>query len=354
MKSIIVTSLLIGFTFSGFAQNLEDKKVEGAEKISTDFSVPAIPALDFISSDPSDISRPSNVKKLAAGLYNGIDEQGNVKQGLAIEAKIAEYLPLRIDPSEYRNNRLKYILYNTQLSLGTIATSGDSTSTDLGWGIRLTIFDKSDPMTDKDYIEEFEDIMRQCGPQNPLDTISNENFSKCISERDRPILEKFTKEKWNASWLTLAYAGGSRLKGSQISEGKTLGHQVWLSGGLPIKHWGQLSYLAKWSEEFSEETSQNIQEFEIGGKLLVGTKSYNLFTEVSYNPLLNKADFEMNRMVMTDKVFSWLAGVEFKITEGVWAVAGLGEEAERIVGNDGIQLLTGIRMGISDKSRLKK
>ena len=238
--------------------------------------------------------------------------------------------------------------------MGTIATSGDSTSTDLGWGVRLTICDNSDPMTDNEYIKEFENIMLSCGPQNPLDTISDEVFSKCISEKARPILEKFSKEKWNASWLTLAYAGGSRLKGSQISEGKTLGHQFWLSGGLPIKHWGQFSYLAKWSEEFNEETLKNINELEIGGKLLVGTKSYNIFAEASYNPLLNKVDFEMNPMVMTDKTFSWIVGVEFKITNGVWAVAGLGEEAERVVGNDGIQLHSGIRMGISDKSRLKK
>lgn len=358
MKSYIITVVLMSFSLSVFSQNFEEtkeeKKVEGAEEISTEFSVPSIPALDFISSDPADISRPSNAKKLAASLYNGIDEEGNVKQGLAIEAKIAEYLPIKIDPEEYRNNRLKYILYNTQFSLGTIATSGDSTSTDLGWGVRLTIFDNSDPMTNEDYIQEFEDALLKCGPKSPLDSVSNEDFSKCFSEVDRPILNKFTKDKWNASWLTLAYAGGSRLKGSQISEGKNLGHQIWLSGGLPIKNWGQFSYLAKWSEEFSEETTDNIQELEIGGKLLFGTKSYNLFAEASYNPLLNKEDYEMNNMVMTDKTFSWIVGIEFKITDGVWAVTGLGEEAERIIGNDGIQLLSGIRMGISDKSRLKK
>lgn len=86
----------------------------------------------------------------------------------------------------------------------------------------------------------------------------------------------------------------------------------------------------------------------------MGGPSFNLFAEASYNPLLNTADFETNSMVMTDKSFSWIIGVEFKISNGVWAVAGLGEEAERIVGIDGTQLLTGIRMGISDKSRLRK
>lgn len=124
---------------------------------------------------------------------------------------------------------------------------------------------------------------------------------------------------------------------------------------MPVKRRGQLSYLAKWStEELKEATSENLQELEIGGKFLVGAKSYNLFAEASYNPVLNKEDFEMNNMVMTDKNFSWIVGIEFRITDGVWAITGLGEEAERIVSNNGIQLLSGIRMGISDKSRLKK
>ena len=59
-------------------------------------------------------------------------------------------------------------------------------------------------------------------------------------------------------------------------------------------------------------------------------------------------------MIVTNKTFLWIVGIEFKITDGVWVVAGLGEETERIIGNDGIQLLSGLRMGISDKSRLKK
>ena len=220
MKQIICTILLISTFFSLQAQNFEEtkeeKKVEVAKEISDEFSVPSIPALNFISSDPSDISRPSNVKKLAASIYNGIDESGNVKQGLAIETKLSEYLSVKIDPDEYRKNRLKYILYNAQFSLGTIATSGDSTSTDLGWGFRITIFDNSEPMTNKEYIQEFEDALLDCGPKTPIDSISDEDFKKCFAKKDRPILEKFTKEKWNASWLTLAYAGGSRLKGSRI------------------------------------------------------------------------------------------------------------------------------------------
>jgi len=357
MKKYTVLFISIIFASFGFAQEsstVDQNEVEFAEKISAEFSVSAIPALNFISSDPADISRPSSVKKLAANLYNGINEEGNVKQGLAIEAKMGEFMPISVNPQEYRTNQLKFILYNTQLSLGTIATSGDSTSTDLGWGIRLTIFDDSDPMKNKFYLQEFKSVLMACAPTSPLDTISKEDYTKCVLEKDRPVKDSFDIKSWNAKWMTIAYAGGSRLKGSQISKGKIIGHQVWLSGGLPIDTWGQFSYLAKWSEKFNDETSREMQELEIGGKILVGGKSYNLFAEASYNPLLNKADFEVDEMVATDNAFSWTLGVEFKITNGIWAVTGLGEEADRIIGNEGIQLLSGIRMGISDKSRLKK
>ncbi len=357
MKRLKLLFLFLTLVLLNYAQvppEAEDEKVEFAEEISKEFSVPAIPALDFISSDPGDISRPSNVKKLAAGIYNGIDEDGKVKQGLALEAKVAEYIPMNISPEEYRNNQLKYIFYNTQVSLGTMATSGDSSSTDLGWGVRLTIFDDSDPMRNKAYLNEFEEALFECGkPIDPFTPVHPDSMMKCLENYDRPIKKAFNKERWNAKWMTLAYAGGTRLKGSQISEGEVLGHQVWLTGGFPISYWGQWSYLTKWSEEFNSETAQNMQELEVGTKLLVGSKSFNIYFEASYNPLLNKDDFKSNEMVATEKSFSWVSGVEFKVSEGVWAVTGLGEEANRISGKEGIQLLSGIRMGISDKSRLK-
>lgn len=66
--------------------------------------------------------------------------------------------------------------------------------------------------------------------------------------------------------MTLAYAGGSRLHGPQITEGRNIGHQVWLSGGLPVDHWGQFSYLVKWSEELNEETAKKVRELELGGR----------------------------------------------------------------------------------------
>ncbi|WP_108805093.1 hypothetical protein [Aquimarina sp. Aq107] len=357
MKNYLTLVILL-FGNLAFSQNLEgikeEEKTEKAEEISTEFSIPAIPALELISSDATDISRPSNIKKLAASLYNGIDENGNIKQGLAIEVMPTEYLQINIAPDEYRNNRLKYILYNTQLSLGTIATSGDSTNTDLGWGIRFVIFDNSDPMTNQDFINEFEDLMSDCGPQSPTETVTDDEFKKCLKEKEKPIADSFTKEKWNASWMSIAYAGGTRLRGSEVSEGESIGHQVWLSGGFPLKSWGQFSYLAKWSEEYNDETAMMMKELEFGGKFLIGSKSYNLFAEASLKPLLNKDDFESNVMVETDDFFSWTAGIEFKVSNGIWAVAGVGEDVNRIVGSDGIQLLSGLRMGISDKSRLKK
>lgn len=353
---ISICSFICNVMFSQTLTNAEKQKAEEdaketAKEISTEFSIPAIPALSLISSDPSDISRPSNVKRLTSTLYNAIDENGRVKQGLAVEVKPADFFSINISPEEYRKNSFKYILYNTQISLGTIATSGDSTSTDLGWGLKFTIFDDSDPMKHKSFIKKFEKAISKCAPNSPADSLPSKD---CLLNAKKEVLVSFTKEKWNAKWMSIAYAGGTRLNGSEISEGKSIGHQVLLTGGFPIVTWGQFSYLAKWSEEYNEETAQMMKEAEFGGKFLVGSESYNLFAEASFNPLLNKDDFQNNIMVKTDNSFSWTVGIEFKISNGVWTIAGIGEDVDRIVGSNGIQLLSGLRMGISDKSRLKK
>lgn len=331
------------------------QQVEESDAVGRELSVPTIPALTFISSDPSTVSRPSGVKKLAASLYNAIDEESRVKQGLAIEVKLSEYLPIAVSPEDYRRNFLKYVYYNTQASLGTVATAGDDVGTDLGWGLRMTLYDHSDPMANKAYLNEFEQVMLRCAaPAFPGDQQSAEEIAECMSGADRPVKEDFARAFWNAGWLALAYAGGSRLSGSRLSGGTSIGHQVWLAGGVPLQHWGQLNYIARWAHQFNDRIAHYTQEAELGAKVLLGGSTFNVYGEFGYTPLINKDALRAVEMAEVDEVFKWTLGVEFRLTTGVWVVTGIGEQASRIVGQAGPQVLSGLRFGIADKAKLKR
>lgn len=346
--SIVLSGMLI---MAYTTVNAQNNAADVSEEIATKFAAPANPALEFISANSSDISRPSNIKQLAAGLISGIDGNGKVKQGLAIEVAPFSYLQIKITPEDYRNNILKYMVYNTQVSMGTVAISGDSKSTDLGWGGRVTILDKSDPMANEEFISDFEDALDKLKPANPGDAPTAAQLTAYKDAIDA-LKDKWLKEHWNAEWITIAYAGGSRLGESKLSKRGSLGHQILIAGGIPVKEWGQMSFLAKWTNQQNNGLSHKLEEMKIGQRFLIGGKSFNFFEEISFNPLLNKKDFEGNNLVDTQKAFSWTVGIEFKVTDGVWVVTGLGENANRIVGAKGIQVTSGLRMGISDKSRL--
>ena len=361
-----ITLLVLSLAYSmTLAQTNSENDITNQHKsdsdsiINTSYSIPLIPALDFISSDPTDISRPSSVRALAASLYNGIDQDGRVKQGFAIETKLSKLLGISITGDEYIKGGLPYMLYNTQLSLGSVAASGDTTDTDLGWGLRITLFDKADPMANRPYRDTIATAFLDClpGPDNPM---TEEEVNACLAQKKqaqngKTRRENFIASNWNASWMTLAYAGGTRLKGSKLKKGTetNLGNEVWLAGGVKLDSWGQFSYMAKWSQTSRVEIDELINEFNLGAKLLIGQPQYNIFGEFSYNPLVYPGSYENNMMIDPDQVFSWTVGLEFRLTDQLWLTAGLGEEADKIIGNNGIQLISGLRTGISDHARLK-
>lgn len=350
--------LFSAFTFISIhclGQNQAEVQKETSDKIvNATFSIPAIPALELISSDPEEISRPGTTRELAASLYNSIDENGRVKQGIALESKFSELVGYTISMQDYLNNYWEYLAYNAQVSLGSVATSGDSSSTDLGWGLRVTLFDNSDPMKSNDFRQQVSVSFLDClsSPSNPRTQLEIET---CLADSMNNLKEEFTKNNWNSSWMSIAYAGGSRLKGSELKKGtqSSLGHQLWLSGGLKLSTWGHLGYLVKWSSTSRVEINESLQEFEVGGKLLLGKPTYSIYAETSYIPLLNSSVFETEPLVDEENVFSWSIGVEFRIADGLWVTSGLGEEAEKLAGSKGVQLIAGLRAGIADKARLQ-
>lgn len=323
------------------------------DMISNFYSIPDIPALDFLSSDPDNISKPSTTRELVTSLYNALDEDGKVKQGLALEIKPSYLLNIPVNLQDYQDDEFKYMLYNTQVSVASLASSGDIANTDLSWGVRMVIFDNSDPMSDRDFTNMIAKQFVEGGPDSPESSDEEEELkemAKIIKEGKK----EFVKNHWNASWLAVSYAGGTRLKGSEITEGNSIGHQFLVAGGFRISTFGQLGYQAKWSEELREETEMYFEEFELSSRLTIkGKSTLNFFAEIGYNPLLNKEDFESFEEINTERDLSWLGGFEFLITKDLWLNAGVGSEADRFVEGNGIQVLSGIKFGIADKQRIQ-
>ena len=75
--------------------------------------------------------------------------------------------------------------------------------------------------------------------------------------------------------------------------------------------------------------------------------------QISMETGISPQQWKIQTPLDPDQVFSWTVGLEFRLTDKLWLTAGLGEEADKIIGNNGIQLISGLRTGISDHARLK-
>src|ERR1017187_7354795 len=108
------------------------------------YAIPAIPALTFIGSTDEKITRPITPKDIAGFVTSGIDQSGHVAQGLGAEFGMRQIFMPHLDVDGYRHH---YLFANTAVSIGTVKVASDSSSTNLGLGLRMTVFDGSDPMT---------------------------------------------------------------------------------------------------------------------------------------------------------------------------------------------------------------
>ena len=125
------------------------------------YNVPDDPAFAFLGATPKKVASPGTLSKLGLTLAEGIDIEGRVNTGLAVSflpSNIIRYSPR---PESYRNGTPGFWLYNTQFSLATIRSSGDTGSTDLGYGARM-ILRGPEPYTDTAFRHDIESVMDRC------------------------------------------------------------------------------------------------------------------------------------------------------------------------------------------------
>ncbi|SKC42161.1 hypothetical protein [Ohtaekwangia koreensis] len=139
MKKIILICIGILAGASLYAQNPDSITIDD---YYVDFSVPDITAFSILDINSNDVVRPGNVKELAVGIQNYVDQDGNLKPGLAME--IAPYRilakALKVRSFWEKNKSLK----NLQISIGT--AQGDSSNLLAAWGINWTPIDRTDPV----------------------------------------------------------------------------------------------------------------------------------------------------------------------------------------------------------------
>jgi hypothetical protein len=315
-------------------------------------AIPDAPAFTFLNATPTSISRPGTARDFGVALGNGINESGQVRQGLAFDVGVWQFIRgVRITSADYRASTAKYALYNTQFSLGTARSAGDSASTDLAIGIRTLLFDNSDPMKSAEFLTEIRPLQQKCG-EPKKDAGGNdvlptpEDEQRCIGEVNVAARERWFKANWNSTALALAVAAGSRLEDSRATRQEWNGWSGWLVGTFGLGASGLVSYQARYDDRVDFENDEaHRRTLTFGARAAAGSPVLNAFLELLGTTQLKPSS-------EGPKHAKWSGGVEFLAAQGLWVSTGFGNSyAPATKSGDRVLLIANIRWNVSQGPR---
>ena len=142
MKKIF-SFLLIFISFFSFGQSAAD--TTEAYKFILDYAVPSSPAFTVLDVTPQQVTRGSAAKPLMFNAFTNFLQTGRLDPGIA--ADFSPYVLLGggfQNLEEYRKNWYRRALANSMFSVAALKNSKDTANTDIGMGVRITLFDDHD------------------------------------------------------------------------------------------------------------------------------------------------------------------------------------------------------------------
>jgi hypothetical protein len=339
-----------------------------AASVISSYSVPDMPAAAFLGTTPATITRPATARDFLIGLASGVDEHGQARQGFALEASPLAIVPgLGVSLDQYREPGItpRYLLANLLISLGAARAAGDSSPTVLAYGVRLTLVDRRDPMRDPAFLEALGDSIGRCRPRAPIPGIPRADSSsqmnallrdllaehhdravRCMDSHTRKLARRYARAHWNASSVSIAYAGGEQLRRGSFARRRHAGDRVWATGAIRVGGIAQTLLYADWTHDRGDAAPDVFDALSYGARFNVGSESVNGFVE-----LLGQARSATPSGV-PGRATAWSAGLELRAAESLWISAGLGERFRRTASPAVVAVLASVRWGISLRSWL--
>jgi hypothetical protein len=336
-----------------------------ASAVNERYAVPDIPAVTFLNVSPSNISRPTTPKDFVVELADAVDEQGRVRHGFAIEVSPVAALPgFHVSLRQYREDKLQYALANLLVSIATVQNSGDTSSTNIAYGLRTTLIDRGDPMLDEDFLRSFGDAMVACAPETPLppalvpfpgqpDTMQvtraryfaerAEEQRTCLANRPAELAREYVAQHWNQTRLVAAFVYGELLPGARLSDRVATGSRAWLVGGMPLGKSVQGVGYVDYSHTRALDTVPSFDAWTYGARINAGGPRINFFYE-----RLGRAHSDPPEG-FRKRTTAWSGGIEFMAANNVWISTGLGERFQETVQPDRVVVIANIKWGIATK-----
>lgn len=323
-----IVSIVIGTHVFG-----EEGSGDDLAKVIESIAVPNSPAFNVLGVTPDKVTRPGNMRELAVGLLQGLDENGNFQNGLAVD--FSPYLLFVGDDlslAEYRDNRFARFASHIQLSMGASkGTDNNDKSAKIAAGIRATIFDFGDPRMDTEFDKYFVDTCKRVsdkyGPIPPMisdaerATINN-SMQMDIENELKPYRDIIAHNSVNQPALDV---GLSPLWISDDGQSNNLtwgGLAAWSSFKIGIENFlfiANVQYKTKDNQPDPETTGEMLEgsSFSGGAKARYGSLSWGLLVQTVYT------NFDPEGHDRDDRIL-YSVGGEIKLAENLWLQASVG------------------------------
>ncbi|HEX2079418.1 MAG TPA: hypothetical protein VHG08_16955 [Longimicrobium sp.] len=326
------------------------------------FAVPTSPSLQFIGASPAKVERPSSGPEIFTSLLSAIDTAGRVQQGFALDLAPAQFLWRNMDVDEYESPG-GFILANTTLSSGTARSSGDSSSTTIGFGVRTVFLDNADPLSRAASAAgdaAIQQALTAClppGPVNRNDPVQVKNIRTCLQRADSTFRAEYRRLHWNDYSFAAGGATGWGLKNSEWNEREWLGFAVWAVGAAPlcfrvaprgVCNRGQ--WVAQIHHERRDSTfdgpGRNRTALGVRGNW--GSGRFNLFAE-GLQLWTHDAPSGVD-----DSYNEWSGGLEFRVTDELWVATGFGSRFNDATRDSEVAVIANLRFNVAPTRMLQK
>ena len=343
---------------TAFAQSTQTPSQFVRGDATLDLAVPESPAFSALDLTPQQVSRPTGGRELATSLLNGVDRNGNLQTGIAVDTAPAMLLAgSRITLDQYRDQYLTRFLARWQVSFATSKGGGsDDPAAKVALGMRFTLFDHGDPRTDEELLECLAAEETPSTPVSPWETdeqiaIENLRREEALRRRIGPCRERASKRRWNRSAWVVGMAPTWTSPDGTTAQLEHSGTALWTSIGFGFErvpvledHAMVAGYVKARSGEVSPDqlnpgnsiTQDNVTA---GGRFIVGVPT----TQVNVEALWIRND---RVDMLEDRYWNLGFGFEQRVAENIWLNLSFGRQLAREEFGHGFVVLTGFNWGL--------
>ncbi len=342
------------------------------EKVNWDYdrAPNAVPAFDALGLTPETVTTPGTPRELVAELINGVDRNGVLQNGIALEAAPFRWLWIGTSRGDYERHPLLRCLYHFSVSVATAKATEDSEAIQLAVGFKDVLWESADhdPYRNPKLTTAFKQAaLEELGPPegdfgdgglSPVSASSKKLFETAVAE--------FYANKWRGGIWTAAIAPTWNSESGKIGDLSGTGFTAWttFAYGLSTPVLPQMGTNAPINVQFIAELRYrngeqvidpndklhlaNQDSFLAAGRLRFGSDTFNGFAEGAYVRVWHGLNGD-------DGGWRGALGVEKRIAPNVWLVLSAGQQfgGGSVEGNE-LFVLSSLRFGTADKAQFSE